>query len=524
MRKVFFFGAIWLGLMLGVGHAQGPPSIKRDGSMVTIRPTTLNFSGVFSALEGPSGQVNIGLADEAPKVSRAGDTMTGALVLSGDPTSALQAATKHYVDANLVTAGVAHFNGRGGNVVLTAGDVNGLGSASINWSVLSVNSGNVIGALGFTPENSANKGQANGYASLDSSGKLPAGQVASVAARNDQNNVLGAFYEDLTEISAPASPGSGTRRLYIDAGTHALSIKRSDGSVIDLEMAGVISFNGRVGPVSLSSGDVTSALGFSPMVSLAVSLPAEFSVAGSPATGAGTLTVTRAVQSANLVMAGPSSGAAAVPGYRALVAADIPALPESAITSLVSDLASKGTVSSVQIAVPADQSVSGGPITGSGTITITRNNQSANTVMAGPSSGGAAAPGYRVLVAADIPSHTHAAGDVTSGVFAPARTASVTALTDAATIATDASLGNYFRVTLGGNRTLGNPSNPTNGQKAIWEIVQDGTGSRTITLDTKFALGSDISGVTLSASASKRDFLTAVYNSTADLWYVVGFV
>jgi len=98
------------------------------------------------------------------------------------------------------------------------------------------------------------------------------------------------------------------------------------------------------------------------------------------------------------------------------------------------------------------------------------------------------------------------------------------ALTDAATIATDASLGNHFRVTLGGNRTLGNPTNPTDGQRALWELIQDGTGTRTLAYDTKFAFGTDISSVTLTTTASKRDFLTAVYNSTADKWYVVGFV
>lgn len=35
----------------------------------------------------------------------------------------------------------------------------------------------VIAALGFTPENSANKGQPNGYAGLDASGKVPAAQL-----------------------------------------------------------------------------------------------------------------------------------------------------------------------------------------------------------------------------------------------------------------------------------------------------------------------------------------------------------
>jgi hypothetical protein len=101
-------------------------------------------------------------------------------------------------------------------------------------------------------------------------------------------------------------------------------------------------------------------------------------------------------------------------------------------------------------------------------------------------------------------------------------------LTDAATIATDASLGNHFRVTLGGNRTLGAPTNVTDGQRVIWELIQDATGSRTITLTTgsagSFALGTDIASVTLTTTAAKRDFLGAIYNSTAQRWFVIAFV
>lgn len=62
-----------------------------------------------------------------------------------------------------------------------------------------------------------------------------------------------------------------------------------------------------------------------------------------------------------------------------------------------------GTVTSVGLAVPAEWSVSGSPVTTSGTITISEATQTANTVYAGPTSGGAAAPGFRALVAADVP-------------------------------------------------------------------------------------------------------------------------
>lgn len=100
----------------------------------------------------------------------------------------------------------------------------------------------------------------------------------------------------------------------------------------------------------------------------------------------------------------------------------------------------------------------------------------------------------------------------------------VQVLTDAATVATDAALGHRFRVTLGGNQTLGNPTNGYDGQQIVWELIQDGTGSRTITLGTKFTFGTTITAVVLTTIPSQRDFLTAIYNATTDKFYVVGFV
>lgn len=97
------------------------------------------------------------------------------------------------------------------------------------------------------------------------------------------------------------------------------------------------------------------------------------------------------------------------------------------------------------------------------------------------------------------------------------------ALTDATTIATDASLGNYFRVTLGGNRTLANPTNAVDGQRLMWEIIQDATGSRTIAFGSKFAFGSTLSSATLSTTANKRDVLGAIYNASTDKFYVAAF-
>lgn len=82
-----------------------------------------------------------------------------------------------------------------------------------------------------------------------------------------------------------------------------------------------------------------------------------------------------------------------------------PALMTTGVTIVGGGGGGSGTVTSVAIsATPSGVfDVSGSPITTSGTITISMDNQSANTVLSGPTGGGAATPAFRTLVTADIP-------------------------------------------------------------------------------------------------------------------------
>lgn len=84
-------------------------------------------------------------------------------------------------------------------------------------------------------------------------------------------------------------------------------------------------------------------------------------------------------------------------------------------------------------------------------------------------------------------------------------------LTDAATIAVDMSTFINAKVTLGGNRTLGQPSSTKVGQSGFIRIIQDGTGSRTLAYhaDWKFAFGSD-PVLTTTASATDILFYTVI--------------
>lgn len=94
-------------------------------------------------------------------------------------------------------------------------------------------------------------------------------------------------------------------------------------------------------------------------------------------------------------------------------------------------------------------------------------------------------------------------------------------LSDAATIYANCRLGSHFYFTLGGNRTLGKPVNMRDGQRIIFEIIQDATGSRTITLDSSFKVGPWT--ITLTTTASKRDFIECVYSAVDDKFYITNF-
>jgi hypothetical protein len=79
-------------------------------------------------------------------------------------------------------------------------------------------------------------------------------------------------------------------------------------------------------------------------------------------------------------------------------------------------------------------------------------------------------------------------------------------LTDAATIAVDFSTFINGVVTLAGNRAMGNPTNEKAGQTGVIRIVQDGTGSRTLSYGTDWEFAGGTAPV-LSTAAGSNDLL-----------------
>jgi hypothetical protein len=111
---------------------------------------------------------------------------------------------------------------------------------------------------------------------------------------------------------------------------------------------------------------------------------------------------------------------------------------------------------------------------------------------------------------------TDYAGISTAQSFTAGQRGSVSALTDGATITPNFNTANNFSLTLGGNRTLANPTNLTAGQSGVIVITQDATGGRTLAYGSNW----DFSGgtaPTLTTAANAVDVLVYYVNSATSI-------
>lgn len=174
--------------------------------------------------------------------------------------------------------------------------------------------------------------------------------------------------------------------------------------------------NATWGSIALTSGTVTS---------IGISVPSILTVSNTPITSSGVIAIDLASANPNVFLGGPDA-TSGTPTFRGIIPADVPSLDAAKITSGVFGTARLGTgtadttkflrgdgswqvnplgtVTSVTLTVPSALfATTGSPITGSGILDFTINNQSANTVWSGPTSGSSATPTFRALVPADIP-------------------------------------------------------------------------------------------------------------------------
>ena len=97
--------------------------------------------------------------------------------------------------------------------------------------------------------------------------------------------------------------------------------------------------------------------------------------------------------------------------------------------------------------------------------------------------------------------------------YTKAQTVTPVTLTDASTIAVDASLGNVFDVTITASRVLGNPTNLTDGQTLVFRIKEDSSGTRVLTFASAYDFGVDTPS-TDPIAADTMDIMTCVSDGT----------
>jgi hypothetical protein len=115
---------------------------------------------------------------------------------------------------------------------------------------------------------------------------------------------------------------------------------------------------------------------------------------------------------------------------------------------------------------------------------------------------------------------TDYAGISTAQSFTAGQRGAVSALTDGATITPNFNTANNFSLTIGGNRTLANPTNLTAGQSGVILITQDGTGGRTLAYGSYWKF-TDATAPTLTTTASAVDALVYYVNSTTSITAVL---
>jgi hypothetical protein len=303
--------------------------------------------------------------------------------------------------------------------------------------------------------------------------------------------------------TAYAFTAAGTAKQVLIANTSAAptwttltsgsSILYGDGSggFSNVTIGSGISFVAGTLSATGSGGTVTSVTGTSPVVSSGGTTPAI-----SLAAAYGDTLNPYAAKTANYVLAGPTTGAATVPAFRALVAADIPSLPYG--TGTVTSVSTAGTVSGITL--------TGGPITTTGTVTLGGTlavlpsnfaSQTANTFLAAPN-GSAGTPTFRAVVAADVPGSALTKTDDTN-VTLTLGGSPTTALINAASL------------TLGWTGQLGISRGGTNTSTApsAYGVVYGNSGGTAYT-----SLANGTTGQVLSATTSGAPVWSSTYAGT----------
>jgi hypothetical protein len=275
-------------LNLGTGATSAGTKTLNIGTEATTGTTSINIGPPSSSTQTGNTSINIG-AQQRPSggtttISIGSSTQNGSdLTILGGVTIGNTSTTETLVFGRSVATQTVNIASNG----TTTGNTKtvNIGTLGATGSTTNITIGSSSGGTSTTT--------LNGTVTLANALAVASGGTGQTSYTNGQLLIGNTTGNTLTKATLTA--GSG---ISITNGTGSITI------------------------AATNSGTVTS---------VGLSLPAIFSVSGSPVTSSGTLTATLASQTANTVFAAPN-GSAGSPTFRTLVAADIPTLTASKIS------------------------------------------------------------------------------------------------------------------------------------------------------------------------------------------------
>ena len=490
------------------------------------------------------------------------------------------------------SAAVTSVNGQTGTVVLTASDISGLGTiATQAANNVTITGGSITGitdlavADGGTGASTASGARTNLGLVIGTDVLAPNGSAASLTSFPTFNQNTTGTASNVTGIVAVANGGTGATtasgartNLGLVIGTDVLSPTGSAASLTSFP-----TFNqNTTGTASNVTGTVAIANGGTGATTAGAALTALGAYAASNPSGYTSNTGTVTSITAGTGLSGgtiTSSGTVALANTAVTAGsytlANITVDAQGRITSATNGSAGSGTVTSVGMTTPTGLSVSGSPVTTSGTLALSMtagyaipttasqanwdtaygwgNHASAGYVVSGgalgtPSSGtltnctfptlnqnttGTASnvtgtvaianggTGATTLAGASIVTYsgteTLTNKDIVERVVSIADGTSITINADTTDIATQAN------TQTAGTLTINAPTGtPVNGQKIVLRLQS--TNVQTFSWNAIFAGSVDLPLPTASTGSSDYDYLGFIYNSTASKWQLLAKV